>query len=84
MTGPARGPSFVSMTKSCRAVNILVPLLFSAVVSLLVGNLVHLGTWLLGSDPISTLSLVGSLAGVATCSLSLWFGLRRVFRASAD
>lgn len=70
------------MTNPRCASGILVPLVFSAAISLLVGNLVYVGEWLLGSGSTTTLSIVGSLVGVATCSLSIWVGSRRVSRAS--
>jgi hypothetical protein len=64
------------MTNSRCTSSILIPLAFSAAISLLVG----LGIGLLGSGSVSTLSLVGSLAGLAACAFSIWVGFRRISR----
>jgi hypothetical protein len=82
MTGPPRGRSFVAMTNERCTFNILVPLAFSAAVSLMLGQLADLGVHLLGTGSISTLSLVGDAAGVAGCALSIWVGFRRISRGS--
>jgi hypothetical protein len=78
MTSPAGSRSFVVMTNERCTFNILVPLAFSAAISLMVGNLLALGIPLLGSGSISTPSLIGGLAGVAGCALSIWVGFRRI------
>ncbi len=70
--------SFVDMSNERCTPNILVPLAFSAAISLMLGHLVYLGVGLLGSGSVSTLSLIGSLAGVAACALSIWVGFRRI------
>jgi hypothetical protein len=58
--------------------NILVPLAFSAAIALMLGHLVYLGVGLFGGGSVTTLSLIGSLAGVAGCALSIWVGFRRI------
>jgi hypothetical protein len=82
MTGPAARRSFVAMTNERCASNILVPLAFSAAISLLLGHLAYLGIGLLGFGSITTPSLIGSLAGVAGCAISIWAGFRRISRRS--
>ncbi len=82
MTGAARGRSFVVMFNERCTFNILVPLAFSAAISLLLGRLIDLGVHLVGSGSISTLSLVGDAAGVTGCALSIWVGFRRISRGS--
>jgi hypothetical protein len=80
MTGPASVRSFLAMTNERCAPNILVPLAFSAAISLLLGHLVYLAIGLSGAGSITTLSLIGSIAGVAGCALSIWVGYRRIAR----
>jgi hypothetical protein len=82
MTSPARGRSFLAMTNERCTFNFLVPLAFSAAISLMLGHLVDLGIHLLGSGPFSTVSLIADLAGVAGCALSIWVGFRRISRGS--
>jgi hypothetical protein len=81
MTGPAGGRSFVVMTNERCNSNLMVPLAFSAAISLLLGHLVYLGVGLLGSGSVSSLSMVGAVAGVCGCALSIWVGFRRISRA---
>jgi hypothetical protein len=78
MTSRARGRSFVAMTNERCTFNILVPLAFSAAISLMLGQLIDLSIQLVGSGSVSTLGLVGNLAGVAGCVLSIWVGFRRI------
>lgn len=78
MTLPAAARSFVVMTNERCNSNLLVPLAFSAAISLLLGHLAYLAIGLLGDGSITTLSLIGSLAGVAACTLSLLIGFRRI------
>jgi hypothetical protein len=78
MTGPAGGRSFVVMFNERCTFNILVPLAFSAAISLMLGQLIDLGIQLVGSGSISTLSPIGNLAGVAGCAISIWVGFRRI------
>jgi hypothetical protein len=66
------------MTNRRRTPDILVPLAFSAAISLLLGHLTYLAIGLLGAGSITTLSLIGSLAGVAACTVSLLVGFRRI------
>jgi hypothetical protein len=80
MTSPAAGRSFVVMTNERCTFNILVPLAFSAAISLMLGQLIDLSIQLFGSGSISTPSLIGGLAGVAGCALSIWAGFRRISR----
>jgi hypothetical protein len=82
MTGPAAGRSFVVMTNQRCHSNLLVPLAFSAAISLLLGHLVYLGVGLFGSGSVSTLSLIGAVAGVVGCALSIWVGFRRISAAT--
>jgi hypothetical protein len=80
MTGPVAGRRFVAMTNERCNFNLMVPLAFSAAISLLLGHLVYLGVGLFGSGSVSTLSLIGAAAGVAGCALSIWAGFRRISR----
>jgi hypothetical protein len=80
MTAPAGGRSFLAMTNGRCTPDILVPLAFSAAISLLLGHLAFLGIAALGSGSASTLSLIGSIAGAIGCALSIWVGSRRISR----
>jgi hypothetical protein len=78
MTGAGGGRSFVAMTNQRCTPSILVPLAFSAAISLLLGHLAYLAIGAFGGGSITTLSLVGSLAGVVACAMSLAYGFRRI------
>jgi hypothetical protein len=67
--------------KNGRCATILVPALFSAAISLAIAHLVDAGVQVLGSGPVSTPALIGNLAGLAACALSIWVGARHVYRA---
>jgi hypothetical protein len=62
---------------------ILVPLLLSAAASLLLAHLIDLGLQLFGSAPVSTLAVIGNLAGLATCALAVAVGWTRGPRSPA-
>jgi hypothetical protein len=64
------------MTNHCSSRHALVALAFGAVISLTVGHLIDLGVQTLGSGPASTAAVVGDLAGVAACLVSVALGLR--------
>jgi hypothetical protein len=80
MTAPVGARTFVVMTNARCTFNILVPLAFSAAISLMLGQLVNLSIQLFGSGGISALPLIGDLAGIAGCALSIWVGCRWISR----
>jgi hypothetical protein len=72
------------MTNVRRSHRLLVPLLFSTAVSLALAHLVDLSIQVLGSAPISTLAVIGNLAGLSACILSIAIGVRRISRLPAS
>ena len=81
---PAPGARSVIVMKNGRFTsNGLILVALTAVVSLAAAHLVGLGTQLLGSEPSSTFSLVGNIAGAIACAASAWFGVRRLSREQA-
>jgi hypothetical protein len=83
MTGAAPARTFLGMKNPRFSHRLLVPLLFSAAISLALAHLVDLGIQTLGSGSVSTLAVIGNLAGLAACVLSIAYGLRRVSRLPA-
>jgi uncharacterized membrane protein len=81
MTSPFRGPSLIGMRKHLTSRRLLVPLACTAVVSLMIAHLIDLGTQTLGSGPASTAAVVGDLASLAGCALSVALGLRFAARS---
>jgi hypothetical protein len=82
MTDEVGGRSFFAMKNARLSTRILVPLLFSAAISLAIAHLLDLGYEVLGSEPVSTLAVIGNLAGLVACAASVAVGLRRVSRLS--
>lgn len=76
MTDDAAVPNVVAMTKRCAISRLLIPLAFSAVTSLAIAHLVDLGAQTLGAGRVSTVAVVGDLAGLLCCAVSVWLGLR--------
>jgi hypothetical protein len=71
------------MNKARFSHRFLVPLAFTAVISLAAGHLTDLGVQVLGPGTASTPALIGDLTGLAACALSAWFGVRRLAHSSA-
>jgi hypothetical protein len=46
----------------------------------LIGHLVDGGIQVFGSGSVSTFAVVGNLAGLTACALSIWVGYRRISR----
>ncbi|HEX4306485.1 MAG TPA: hypothetical protein VHZ54_10635 [Solirubrobacterales bacterium] len=59
----------------------IVPLAFTAAISLALGHAVDLGEQTLGSGPVSTAAVIGDLAGLLCCVASVVLGLRLLRRA---
>jgi hypothetical protein len=83
MTAEAGARRFLVMKNRRFSHRLLVPLLFSAAVSLALADLIDLSVQLLGSESASTLAVIGSLAGLTACVLSIAIGARRISRLPA-
>jgi hypothetical protein len=64
------------MKKTCPPTPLLLAVACSAVIALALGHLIDLGVELLGSQPASTIAVVGNLAGLICCALSVPLGRR--------
>jgi hypothetical protein len=65
------------MTNYCSRSRLLIlAVAFSAVASLMIGHLIDLGLETLGSGPASTGAVIGDLAGVVGCVVSVILGHR--------
>lgn len=64
------------MKKTCSPTPLLVAVACSAVIALAIAHSIDLGTELLGSQPASTIAVVGNIAGLICCALSVPLGRR--------
>jgi hypothetical protein len=60
--------------------NLLVAIALSAVFSLAIAHGIDLAHLTLGSGPASPWAIAGSVAGLVSCPVSAWFGLRHMNR----
>jgi hypothetical protein len=83
MTLRADARSVIVMRSGRFTPNGLIVLALTAVVSLAAGHLVDIGTQIFGPGAASTPALVGDIAGLIACAISVRFGLRRILRSQA-
>jgi hypothetical protein len=76
MTAGPGAPSLAYMKKRRSISHLLIVVACSAVVSLVIGDSIDLGTQLLGPGPASTAAIVGDLAALLGCTLSVTLGVR--------
>ncbi len=76
MTPAPGAPSLADMNKRRWLSHLLIALTCTAVVSLVIGDSIDLGTQLLGAGPASTPAIVGDLAALFACAASVTLGVR--------
>lgn len=76
MTAAPVTPSLAPMKKRRSFSHLLIAVACTAVVSLVIGNSIDLGNQLLGAGPASTLAIVGDLAALLGCAVSVTLGVR--------
>jgi hypothetical protein len=68
--------NLAGMKRKCSPSPLLVAIAFTAVISLAIGHSIDLGTQMLGSGPASTVAVVGDIAALICCALSVPLGRR--------
>jgi hypothetical protein len=84
MTPAPAAPNVAGMNKKGPITHLLIIVACTGVVSLVIAHGIDLGTQVLGSGPASTGAIVGDVAGLLGCAISVLLGWRFASRRSCS